>query len=205
MRKSSIYVAIAIVTTIIFASCASNGLPRYDERPYNKPMTLVKAAGEDYVISDYESFALYSDPLFVDTTDLGTINMQGGFGRLYRTKKATYLSIDYFQPKDKWFYFFNSGDRLIDEATGDEYWIRKAENIPMDTCCFVKGAKNRYIRFVLVFPPLPKKVREVKYFSPSAPSRDTFTGLATREGPFEVEKMRKKRAPGSSIKPRIIE
>ena len=72
MRKKSIYVATAIVTTIIFASCASNGLPRYDERPYNKPMTLVKAAGEDYVISDYESFALYSDPLFVDTTDLGT-------------------------------------------------------------------------------------------------------------------------------------
>lgn len=55
--------ATAIVTTIIFASCASYGLPRYDERPYNKPMTLVKAAGEDYVISDYESFALYSDPL----------------------------------------------------------------------------------------------------------------------------------------------
>lgn len=137
--------------------------------------------------------------------NLGTINMQGGFGRLYRTKKATYLSIDYFQPKDKWFYFFNSGDRLIDEATGDEYWIRKAENIPMDTCCFVQGAKNRYIRFVLVFPPLPKKVKEVKYFSPSAPSRDTFTGLATREGPFEVEKMRKKRTPGSSVKPRIIE
>ena len=58
MRKTSIYMATAIVTTIIFASCASYGLPRYDERPYNKPMTLVKAAGEDYVISDYESFAL---------------------------------------------------------------------------------------------------------------------------------------------------
>ena len=205
MNKTSIYVTIVIVATLSCVSCASNGLPLYDKRPYNKPMTLVKAASEDYVISDYESFAQYKDPLCFDVTDIGSIHLKGGFGRLYRTKNATYISIDYFQPKDKWYYYFNSGDRLIDEATGDEYWIRKVENLPMDTCFFVQCAENRCVRFVLVFPPLPKKVQEVRYFSPSAPSRDTFTGLATREGPFEVEKMHKKRAPGSSIKPRIIE
>ena len=194
-----------IATTALLISCATNGLPAYDERPYNHPMTLVKAASPDYVINDYESFALYEAPLLVDESDLGNVRMGDGYARLYRTKDATYLSLDYYTPENKWFYCFNSGKRIIDEETGDEYWIRSVENLPFDTCCFILGAKGRCVRFILEYPPLPKRVKKISFFTPGGPSRDTFDGSATRYGPFEVEKMRKKRAPGSSIKPRIIE
>ena len=131
--------------------------------------------------------------------------MGDGYARLYRTKDATYISLDYYTPENKWFYCFNSGKRIIDEDTGDEYWIRNVENLPFDTCCFILGAKERYVRFILEYPPLPKRVKKIRFFTPGGPSRDTFDGSATRYGPFEVEKMRKKRTPGSSIKPRIIE
>ena len=63
---------------------------------------------------------------------------------------------------------------------------------PTDTCFWIKDCQDRFVRFVMVFPPLPKKVKTVDFFIPSSASRFNFDGSEKRESGLRVEDLRPK-------------
>ena len=118
------------------------------------------------------------------------------FGRgayeLYRTKDATYVTATYRCPEDWWFFNFNSGWAIIDNKRGDRYMLREVEYYPTDTCFWIKDSRDKFVRFVLVFPPLPKKVKTVDFFIPSGESRFNFDGSEKHMSGLRVEDLRPK-------------
>lgn len=97
-----------------------------------------------------------------------------------------------------WFFHFDSGKCIIDRETGDRYMLREMEFYPTDTCFWIKGAAGKYVRFVQKFPPLPLSVKEIEFFSPSAPSRYNFDGSAWKAS-ARVEDLRPKTRTGKII------
>ena len=68
----------------------------------------------------------------------------------------------------------------------------RMDNEPTDTCFWIKDCQDRFVRFVMVFPPLPKKVKTVDFFIPSSASRFNFDGSEKRESGLRVEDLRPK-------------
>ena len=79
----------------------------------------------------------------------------------------------------------------LDSRTGDQYMMRRLEHFPTDTFFWVDGVDGNYVRFVLVFPPLPESVKTVDFFAPSGPSRRYFSGEAKSKRKLSVKKLRR--------------
>ena len=178
----------------LFGSCATSKLQlsEFDVRPENRPPGMMtRAASPDYTIDNEHTFPVYKNPYTVDRPQ-GT-RLSDGICELYRAKEATYLTFAYRIPEDWWFFCFYSGDMLIDTKTGDRYMMRGLEYYPTDTCFWINGSAGKYVRFVIVFPPLPKHVKEIDFFMAGGPSRFNFNGMAERLKGLRVEDLRPKR------------
>lgn len=191
MNKTSItsrLLALAAATCLTCA-CATTKLPMYDPRPDNDAPELVKPQAADYDINDSKTFATYKNVYTVTEPD-GIMLFHGDHYRLYRTKDATYVTATYLNASKR-FYLFNSQCAIIDSKTGDQYMLRRVEHFPLDKFFWVEGSGNGYIRFVLVFPPLPADVEKVDFFSAGGFSRKWFDGSAECWRNISVEKLRR--------------
>lgn len=198
MKKQTIYAALAILCLLGTSCSSSRQQVYYDERPENIKPILVHKASNNYNIEDDKTFAAYKNPYTVSQPEGKFYGQNKGYYQLYRSKDATYLTITFFCPEDAWFFHFDSGKCIIDRETGDRYMLREMEFYPTDTCFWIKGAAGKYVRFVQKFPPLPLSVKEIEFFSPSAPSRYNFDGSAWKAS-ARVEDLRPKTRTGKII------
>ena len=181
----------ALLGAMMLGACATSKLPAYDVRPENRPPgKMTRAGSPDYDIQLYQTFYAFEDPYTVYRPQGTRLPGCSGYYELYRAKEATYLTSTYRCQSDHFFFCFYSGDMLIDRKTGDRYMMRGLEYYPTDTCFWINGSKGKNIRFVMVFPPLPKKVKTVDFFIPSSPSRHNFDGSAKRERGLSVKDLR---------------
>ena len=180
----------ALLGAVMLGGCTTGKLPKYDARPDNRPPGQMTRAGSPYYnIENEHTFPVFKDPYTV-AMPRGRVLFGGNLYELYRAKEATYVTATYGCPADWWFYHFNSETAIIDNKTGDRYMLREVEYYPTDTCFWINGSKGKNIRFVMVFPPLPKKVKTVDFFIPSSPSRHNFDGSAKRERGLSVKDLR---------------
>lgn len=191
-RKKQTF-CMALLGTMMLGSCATSKLSDYDVRPENRPPgKMIRAASPQYTIKDDRTFAMYQDPYTVVKPE-GKRLGGSGYYELYRAKEATYLTSTFLCPEDGWFFCFYSGDMLIDRKTGDRYMMRGLEYYPTDTCFWISGSAGKYVRFVQVFPPLPKQVKEIGFYQAGGPSRFNFDGSPKRIERLRVEDLRPKR------------
>ena len=194
MKKQTL--CIALTALCLLGSCASSR--NYDGKPENRRPLMTKAPSANYNIQDDQTFAAYKNAYTVNAPE-GKKLFEGAFYQLYRNKKATYVTATYRCPEDAWFYHFNSKCAIIDQETGDRYMLRGVEYFPTDTCFWINGAAGKYVRYVLEFPPLPKRVKVVDFFIPGTESRYNFDGNAKRENGLVVEELRPKTRTGKII------
>lgn len=162
---------------------------RNDPRPDNIEPKLTQPQAENYDIDDAKTFARYSYPYSV-TRPAGLRLFHLAYYQLYRTKDATYVTATYPHNNHR-FYYFNSGCTIIDSNTGDQYMLRRLEYFPTDTFFWIDAIDGNFVRFVLVFPPLPDNVETVDFFMPSSPERRNFNGEAMSERGLSVKNLRK--------------
>ena len=167
--------ALAAATAALMCACAASRQAAYDPRPDNIEPKLTQPQAENYDIDDAKTFARYSYPYYY---------------QLYRTKDATYVTATYPHNNHR-FYYFNSGCTIIDSDTGDQYMLRRLEYFPTDTFFWIDAIDGNFVRFVLVFPPLPDNVETVDFFMPSSPERRNFNGEAMSERGLSVKNLRK--------------
>ena len=184
----------ALLGAMMLGACATSKLPAYDVRPENRPPgKMTRAGSPNYTIENEHTFHVFQDPYTVMEPRGKRLNGSSGLYELYRTKEATYLTSTFLCPADWWFFCFYSGDMLIDRKTGDRYMMRGLEYYPTDTCFWLNGAAGKYVRFVQVFPPLPKQVKEIDIFQAGGPSRYNFDGSPKRIEGLRVEDLRPRR------------
>lgn len=145
--------ALAAATAAMMCACAASRQAAYDPRPDNIEPKLTQPQAENYNIDDTKTFARYSYPYSV-TRPAGLRLFHSAYYQLYRTKDATYVTATYAH-NDRKFYYFNSGCTIIDSDTGDQYMLRRLEYFPTDTFFWIDAIDGNFVRFVLVFPPLP--------------------------------------------------
>ena len=188
-------IALAAAACVLAAACASQRAGNYDKRPDNPAPLLRQPAPTSYNLHNSGTFPHYTKVNGVNRTD-GKPLFSGGRYQLYRTKEATYVTADY-RPSwpDSVFYRFEGKCAIIDSKTGDRYMLRRVEHFPTDTCFWVHNPGEwNYNRFVLVFPPLPAKVKTVDFFMPDGPSRKLFDGTGKRAKNINVAELRPKPA-----------
>lgn len=184
----------ALLGAMMLGACATSKLPAYDVRPENRPPgKMTRAGSPDYDIQLYQTFYAFEDPYTVYRPQGKRLPGCSGYYELYRAKEATYLTTTYRCQSDHFFFCFYSGDMLIDRKTGDRYMMRGLEYYPTDTCFWINGSEGKYVRFVQVFPPLPKQVKEIDIFQAGGPSRDNFDGSPRRIEGLRVEDLRPRR------------
>ena len=161
-------------------------------RPENRAaLYQERKASPHYRMDNEHTFPVYKEPYTVNSPEgRGLFNQ--AYYELYRAKEATYVTATYRCPESWWFYHFNSGCAIIDNKTGDRYMLREVEYYPTDTCFWIKDSRDKFVRFVLVFPPLPKKVKTVDFFIPSGESRFNFDGSEKHMSGLCVEDLRPK-------------
>lgn len=173
-------------------SCATSRRRAYDMRPENRAALYQERKASPYYRMDNEhTFPIYKAPYTVNQQE-GQVFFGRGAYELYRAKDATYVTATYRCPEDWWFFNFNSGWAIIDNKRGDRYMLREVEYYPTDTCFWIKDSRDKFVRFVLVFPPLPKKVKTVDFFIPSGESRFNFDGSEKHMSGLYVEDLRPK-------------
>ena len=188
-------IALAAVACALTAACASQRAATYDKRPDNSAPQLRQPAPPSYNLHNSGTFPHYTKVNGVNRSD-GKPLFSGARYQLYRTKEATYVTADY-RPSwpDSVFYRFEGKCAIIDSKTGDRYMLRRVEHFPTDTCFWVHNPGEwNYNRFVLVFPPLPAKVKTVDFFMPDGPSRKLFDGTGKRASNLNVAELRPKPA-----------
>lgn len=181
--------ALAAATAAVMCACATTRQADYDPRPDNTEPKLTQQQAQDYDINDTKTFARYSYPYTV-TGPEGLHLFHSAYYKLYRTKDATYVTATYPQSNRR-FYYFNSGCAIIDSDTGDQYMLRRLEYFPTDTFFWIDAIEGNFVRFVLIFPPLPANVKTVDFFMPSSPERKYFDGQAMSERGLSVKTLRK--------------
>ena len=190
----------ALAGGMMLGGCATGKLPDYDARPENRPPgKMTRAASPRYTIENEHTFPVYQNPYTVMEPEGKRLSGNSGYYELYRAKDATYLTWTYLCPADWWFFCFYSGDMLIDRKTGDRYMMRGLEHYPTDTCFWINGSAGKYVRFVQVFPPLPKQVKEIDIFQAGGPSRHNFDGSPKLIKGLRVEELRPKVPQGRVI------
>lgn len=181
-----------LVAVLGLSSCAASRQRAYDVRPENRAaLYQERKASPHYRMDNEHTFPVYREPYTVDSPE-GRGLFSKAYYELYRAEEATYVTATYKCPESMYFYHFNSGCAIIDNKTGDRYMLREVEYCPVDTCFWIKGSKDKFVRFVLVFPPLPKKVKTVDFFIPSSASRFNFDGSEKHMSGLRVEDLRPK-------------
>jgi len=85
--------------------------------------------------------------------------------------------------------------------------LRYVEHFPMNQCYWIHGMANRAIKFVCVYPPLPKSVKHIQFFEPDGLSRKWMDGHGTRSQVFDVDDLRPKKqetSKSAANNPRVI-
>ena len=191
-------IIVMVAASVMLAMCSDSGKAnakhpdkwdQYDQRPKNRVPTLLRKS-ENFNIHDGKSFAEVTNMQTTHQNDGIMVKGSSARHRLYITPEATYLTVSYFNPKNHWFYCFSSDSYIIDRATNDHYKLRYVEHLPMDTCVWVKDQANKYIRFVLVYPPLPPSVTNIDLFFGYSPSQRHFDGSAERYEDLSVSALR---------------
>ena len=86
------------------------------------------------------------------------------------TRTETFVDFVVRPVFDWWWCVFTSRTFLKDNLTNDMYQIRRVENnVPLDRFLVVKGHKNSYVTFTLVFPRLAKSVKTIDFIEHKAP------------------------------------
>lgn len=193
MSVNSAQSLIGMLAVVLWlSSCATSRREAYDVRPENRAaLSLERKASPYYRMDNEHTFPVYKGPYTVNPPE-GKWLFSEAYYELYRAKDATYVTATYRCPESWWFFHFNSGCAIIDNKTGDRYMLREVEYYPTDTCFWIKDSRDKFVRFVLVFPPLPKKVKTVDFFIPSSASRFNFDGSEKRESALRVEDLRPK-------------
>ena len=193
MKVNSVQSLLGIWVAVLgLSSCAASRRGAYDVRPENRAaLSQERKASPHYRMDNEHTFPVYKDPYTVKSPE-GLMLFDRGYYELYRAKEATYVTATYRCPESWWFFHVNSRCAIIDNKTGDRYMLREVEYYPTDTCFWIKDCQDRFVRFVMVFPPLPKKVKTVDFFIPSSASRFNFDGSEKRESGLRVEDLRPK-------------
>lgn len=182
-----------VVLAVTLTGCATQDTAYYDRRPENKKPKLERPAWPNYDIDKTNSFAIFTDVQTVSHSQ-GTPILSSGRYTLYRCPEATYLGFDYPFFQDNVFFRFSSGTMLIDADTGDRYMIRELEHFPMDQCFWINAKQKQWVRLVMVFPPLPPKVKRIRLFEAGGQSRKWFENTAAEESrTLKVSKLRPQR------------
>lgn len=171
----------------------------FDQRPENKAPQLERPAWPNYDVNNENSFAVFNSVQSVHESQGTRIFGSRHEERwtLFRCKEATYVAYDWLVPsyQDWWFFRFTTGSAIIDADTGDRYLLREVEYFPMDQCFWIHGQAGQTIRLVLVFAPLPKKVKHVQFYEAGALSRKWMDGSPSRSKTFNVKRLRPKAEP----------
>ena len=169
MKVNSVQSLLGIWVAVLgLSSCAASRRGAYDVRPENRAaLSQERKASPHYRMDNEHTFPVYKDPYTVKSPE-GLMLFDRWYYELYRAKEATYVTATYRCPESWWFFHVNSRCAIIDNKTGDRYMLREVEYYPTDTCFWIKDCQDRFVRFVMVFPPLPKKVKTVDFFIPSS-------------------------------------
>ena len=188
-----------LAVSALLSSCHTQKMESagYDERPYNTRPIMERPAWPNYDIDNENSFAVFSQicPVVgqkskgkkVMFLDQGPSN---GRYTLYRCHEATYVVYEYLIWQDWCFFCFYEGKRIVDADTGDEYLLREVERLPLNQCFWIHGQTNQWVRFVLVFPPLPDTVKRIQFFNPGGPGRKWLHPMPERSEIIKVASLR---------------
>lgn len=90
-------------------------------------------------------------------------NRNSGIQKIERTAEATKITMTYPVGGNEWWFYFPKGLSIVDKHTKDIYQIKYVENkFPLDKKFIITGCCNKYVSFVLVFPPLPASVKTIQ-------------------------------------------
>lgn len=162
-----------------------------DGKPENSVPTLKRDKSPNYDVQNEHTFPVYTD---VYTTRQQVFHHEKDHYRIYRGKGCTYVTATYKVRWDWEFFSFSDDMMLVDPATGTRYMIAGIEHFPLDTHFWLNGQLGEYIRFVLVFPELPKQVTTVDLFEGGMQRRnntdgaDRYRGLTVNDGYSSPEK-----------------
>lgn len=195
--KKIMFITITAIMTLSGCHTTKNVLAEYDERPENKQPVLERPAWPNYDLHDDRSFAAFSHIQTARKDEGVYVEDENGYiagmpNTLYRCKDATYLCLDYTVPKEQdwWFWRFTEGSALIDADTGDRYLLQQVEHFPINQCFWTYGQSEETIRFVLVYPPLPPKVKRIQIYEASAESRRWMNGEGSITKPIDIDILR---------------
>lgn len=172
---------------------------RYDLRPANPAPVIERPAWPNYDVNNENSFAVFTDVNtvvgsggrhLVSNSSYAKDALSSGSYTLYRCRDATYLACDYYDWQDWIFFCFSSKSALIDPDTGNRYRVRSLEHFPLDQCFWVHGQEGETLRFVGVFPPLPRNVKRVQLYIGTSKSRQWFNGSSELYEPVKVKDLR---------------
>lgn len=82
-----------------------------------------------------------------------------------RTEKETLVSVTgQITEDDQWFWFGGDQTYIEDVATGDHYKARRCLTPLCWNYFHVRGKKNKMFCLTMVFPPIPKTVKEIRFW-----------------------------------------
>ncbi len=199
MKTKKIISLLAACALLSSCHTSKTALSGYYERPYNERPVMERPSWPNYDIDNENSFAVFSRicPV-VNQQSMGKpvkfIGEETDKTRytLYRCKEATYVVYEYPIWQDWCFFCFYEGRRIVDVDTGDEYLLREVEHLPLNQCFWIHGQNGVWVRFVMVYPPLPDTVKVIQFFSPGGPERKWLNPEPSRSEPVFVDDLRPK-------------
>lgn len=90
---------------------------------------------------------------------------KGQFLYINRTDKETLVSVSAMVTEDdQWFWFGGDQTYIEDVETGDHYKARRCQTPLCWNSFHVRGKKGKMFCVTMVFPPIPKSVKEIRFW-----------------------------------------
>lgn len=108
---------------------------------------------------------------------------------IVREKKETRLVLLSYVTSEEQTYFFSSNLFIVDNRTGDRYKVRRVLNYNLDERFRLRHYKNQVLEFTLIFPPLPKSVRNIDVIEQGTTKRWNFRNVDVKDVEREAVKV----------------
>ncbi len=178
----------AIAIILLCASSIMSSYAQTAEFPFAPAPTVERPLTDAYDYFDDDTQPAYNVSSDPDPSWLGIADGNITYS-MQRKKDKTYLFFTCTAQNEWWIFRFDKETALIDTETGDHYIIRGMLHYPLDKFFWIHGPGNQRITFVLEFPPLPKRVKNVIYYAPQTPKRLWWSGKSSKSVELSVKEL----------------
>lgn len=159
-------------TPLTDVASSSLVLKELSEKPENHAPIMERDKSPNYTVPNENTWPVFTNvyrmkPQLVSDNpnprySFSYINTQPAYS-VSRGKDCTYVTQTNQIYWDWHWFSFPSTMKLVDSESGEEYMLRYVEHFPLDTKLWIHGQSGEFVRFVYVFPPLPKNVTKVDF------------------------------------------